>query len=63
MMRLYVDDEPLVLGIAELRTYERALDFRDGVLRRELLWRTPSGKRVRVRVRPDGLDRSSATSR
>src|SRR5690606_15496587 len=26
----------------------RSLDFRDGVLRRHILWRTPSGKRVRV---------------
>lgn len=49
IMRLYVDDEPLVLDIAELTTYERELDFRDGVLRRDLLWLTPSGKRVRVR--------------
>lgn len=49
IMRLYVDDEPLVLDVAELLTYERELDFRDGLLRRELLWLTPSGKRVRVR--------------
>jgi alpha,alpha-trehalose phosphorylase len=49
IMRLYVDDEPLVLDIAELLVYERALDFADGVLRRELLWLTPAGKRVRVR--------------
>ncbi|MDH2443796.1 glycosyl hydrolase family 65 protein [Amnibacterium sp. CER49] len=49
IIRLYVDDEPLVLDIAELLKYERALDFRDGVLRRELLWLTPAGKRVRVR--------------
>jgi alpha,alpha-trehalose phosphorylase len=49
IMRLYVDDEPLVLDIAELLTYERSLDFAEGVLRRELLWLTPAGKRVRVR--------------
>ncbi len=48
LMKLYVDDEPLVLGTADLEHYERALDFRDGVLRRSLVWRTPSGKRVRV---------------
>ena len=48
MMKLYVDDEPLVIGTADLEHYERSLDFRDGVLRRSLLWRTPSGKRVRV---------------
>lgn len=48
IIRLYVDDEPLVLDIAELLKFERELDFRDGLLRRELLWLTPSGKRVRV---------------
>ena len=49
VMKLYVDDEPLLLSTADLEHYERSLDFRDGVLRRDLLWRTPSGKRVRVR--------------
>jgi alpha,alpha-trehalose phosphorylase len=48
LMKLYVDDEPLILGTAELETYERSLDFRDGVLRRSLIWRTPAGKRVLV---------------
>lgn len=49
VIRLYVDDEPLLLPVADLIDYERALDLRDGVLRRELLWRTPSGKRVQIR--------------
>lgn len=48
IIRLYVDDEPLVLDVAELLTYRRELDFRDGLLRRELLWLTPAGKRVRI---------------
>ena len=48
LMKLYVDDEPLILGTADLEEYERTLDFRDGVLRRRLVWRTPSGKRVLV---------------
>ena len=51
IIRLYVDDEPLQLSTADLLEYERALDFRTGVLSRDLLWRTPSGKRVRVRSR------------
>ncbi|GAA1507379.1 glycosyl hydrolase family 65 protein [Nocardioides humi] len=49
VIRLYVDDEPLQISAADLLEYERALDFRTGVLSRELLWRTPGGKRVRVR--------------
>jgi len=48
VMRLYVDDEPLSLGDADLLEYERSLDFASGVLRRDILWLTPAGKRVRV---------------
>ncbi|WP_183094831.1 glycoside hydrolase family 65 protein [Nocardioides stalactiti] len=49
VVRLYVDDEPLHLSVADLLEYERSLDFRSGVLRRDLVWRTPGGKRVQVR--------------
>jgi alpha,alpha-trehalose phosphorylase len=48
LLKLYVDDEPLNLSMADLEHYERSLDFRDGVLRRSVVWRTPAGKRVRV---------------
>ncbi|WP_375385619.1 glycoside hydrolase family 65 protein [uncultured Microbacterium sp.] len=48
VMRVYVDDEPLSLDVADIREYERSLDFRDGVLRRHILWSTPSGKLVRL---------------
>lgn len=51
VIRLYVDDEPLLLPIADLLEYERAVDFRDGTLTRDLLWCTPAGKRVRIRSR------------
>jgi alpha,alpha-trehalose phosphorylase len=49
LMKLYVDDEPLLLPHADLDSYERALDFRTGALTRDIVWRTPAGKRVRVR--------------
>jgi alpha,alpha-trehalose phosphorylase len=48
-MKLYVDDEPMLLSVADLDEYERTLDFRTGCLNRDILWRTPGGKRVRVR--------------
>lgn len=47
-MKIYVDDEPLLLAMADLASYERVLDFRAGTLRRSLVWRTPAGKRVRI---------------
>ncbi len=48
LIRLYVDDEPLLLSMADLDEYDRTLDFRAGRLTRSLVWRTPAGKRVRV---------------
>ncbi|MFC7495892.1 MULTISPECIES: glycoside hydrolase family 65 protein [unclassified Nocardioides] len=48
VLKLYVDDEPLTFGTSDLEHYERCLDFRDGVLRRSLIWRTPAGKLVQV---------------
>ncbi|MBS1905635.1 MAG: glycoside hydrolase family 65 protein [Actinobacteria bacterium] len=49
VMRVYVDDEPLSFDEADVREYRRELDFRTGILEREVLWETPSGKRVRIR--------------
>lgn len=48
VMRVYVDDEPLSLDVADIREYERVLDMADGVLRRRILWCTPSGKLVEI---------------
>lgn len=48
VIKIYVDGEPLTLSIADLEHYERALDFRAGKLTREIIWRTPAGKRVRI---------------
>jgi alpha,alpha-trehalose phosphorylase len=51
LIKLYVDDEPLIVVHADLDAYERVLDMRVGTLDRCLVWRTPSGKRVQVRSR------------
>jgi len=51
VIRLYVDDEPLVITEAEILAYERRLDFRTGSLSRSIEWRTPSGKRVLITSR------------
>jgi len=48
VMKLYVDDEPMLLSVADLEAYDRSLDFRDGVLHRDIIWRTPGGKRVKL---------------
>ena len=41
-IKLYVDDEPMLLSVADLESYKRSLDFRDGLLRRDIIWRTPA---------------------
>ena len=48
IIRLLVDDEPFDVRFGELRSHERTLDFRAGVLRRQAEWCSPVGKRVRV---------------
>ena len=50
-IRLYVDDEPFVLAEADVLRSTRRLDFAAGVLVREVDFRTPSGKRVRLASR------------
>ncbi|SNC62666.1 alpha,alpha-trehalose phosphorylase [Kytococcus aerolatus] len=49
LMKLYVDDEPFIVASADVESYDRRLDMHRGVLSRELVWRTPAGKRLRVR--------------
>ncbi len=49
LFRLLVDDEPFDVRYGTLRRHERVLDLRDGVLRREVEWASPTGKSVRIR--------------
>jgi len=48
LIRLFVDDEPFDVRYGTLRSHERALDFRAGVLRRRAEWVSPAGGSVRV---------------
>jgi alpha,alpha-trehalose phosphorylase len=49
VIRLLVDDEPFDIRYGDLLRHERVLDLRDGVLRREVHWRSPTGREVRIR--------------
>jgi alpha,alpha-trehalose phosphorylase len=51
IIRLQVEDEPLDVHRGTLEHHERRLDFRSGILERELLWRTAGGHGVKVRTR------------
>ncbi len=48
LIRLFVDDEPFDVRYGELRSHERLLDFRAGVLNRRAEWVSSAGKRIRV---------------
>ena len=49
LVRLLVDDAAFDVGYGTLLRHERLLDLRDGVLRRDVRWATPTGKAVRIR--------------
>jgi alpha,alpha-trehalose phosphorylase len=48
LIRLLVDDEPVDVRYGNVRSHERVLDFRTGVLSRKLDWVSPAGKSVTV---------------
>ncbi|GAA3515447.1 glycoside hydrolase family 65 protein [Actinocatenispora rupis] len=48
LIRLLVDDEPFDLRYGQLHEHERNLDFKDGVLRRNVTWTSPAGRTVKI---------------
>jgi alpha,alpha-trehalose phosphorylase len=48
LLRLLVDDELFDVRYGELLEHDRVLDFRAGVLRRTVHWRSPTGREVRI---------------
>ena len=51
VIRLLVEDEPFDVHRGRLEQHERVLDLREGVLRRDVRWRSESGRAVSVRTR------------
>jgi alpha,alpha-trehalose phosphorylase len=49
IIRLLVEDEPFDVRYGIVRSHERVLDMRDGILRRTVEWESPTGRRVRIR--------------
>jgi alpha,alpha-trehalose phosphorylase len=48
IIKLFVDDEPFSLRHADIQDFERALDFKQGLLSRSLIWDTAAGKKIKV---------------
>jgi alpha,alpha-trehalose phosphorylase len=51
IIKLFIDDEPFWLPDARLLSYDRRLNMKCGTLDREILWETPTGKRVSITSR------------
>ncbi len=51
IIKLFVDDEPFSLSTANLISFERVLDMKAGILNREAVWETASGKQVAIKSR------------
>jgi alpha,alpha-trehalose phosphorylase len=51
LIRLLVEDEPFDLRYGTLESHERVLDLRAGMLHREVVWVSPTGRRVKVTSR------------
>ncbi|HVA07559.1 MAG TPA: hypothetical protein VNG12_12545, partial [Acidimicrobiales bacterium] len=49
VIRLLVDDQPFDVRYGELRTHERTLDFRSGLLERRAEWVSQGGRGIKVR--------------
>ena len=50
VIRLLVDDEPFDVRYGNLRSHQRTLDLRTGLLHRDVEWESPAGQAVRVRT-------------
>jgi alpha,alpha-trehalose phosphorylase len=48
IIRLLVDDEPFDVRYGTCHAHRRVLDFRAGVLRRDVEWTSPAGQSVRI---------------
>jgi alpha,alpha-trehalose phosphorylase len=48
IIRLLVEDEPFDVRYGSLKSHERVLDLRAGLLRRSAVWTSPTGRQVKV---------------
>lgn len=49
LIRLLVNDHPFDVRYGEVRSHERVLDFRTGLLQRSVEWVSPGGRGIRMR--------------
>jgi alpha,alpha-trehalose phosphorylase len=47
-IKIYIDDEPLYLPVAQINDYKRSLNMKEGILERRIIWETPTAKKVLI---------------
>lgn len=50
VIKLYIEDEEFSMLSGEILGYERSLDFKEGILKRNIIWKSPKGKEVRISI-------------
>lgn len=50
VIKLYIDDEEFDMLKGEVLEYERRLDFKEGILKRSIVWKSPKGKVVKIYI-------------
>ncbi|MGM0502954.1 MAG: glycoside hydrolase family 65 protein, partial [Bacillota bacterium] len=50
IIELYVEGERFDLLTGELIDYQRSLDFKQGILTREVIWKSPQGKKIKLKI-------------
>jgi alpha,alpha-trehalose phosphorylase len=48
IVNLYIEDEKFDMLKGEILDYERSLNFKEGILKRSLIWKSPKGKEARI---------------
>lgn len=50
IIRLYIEDEEFDMLTGKLIEYQRILSLKEGILKRNLIWRSPKGKEVKIEI-------------
>lgn len=50
IIKLYIDDEEFSMFSGEIESYKRVLNMKEGTLTRDVIWKSPKGKKVHIKI-------------
>lgn len=50
-INIYVDDERFDLSKSKILDYKRELDFKKGILKRDVIWESSKGKKIEIKIK------------